>query len=427
MNWYYYDGQKPVGPLSTEAMQQLRNCGMLNAETPVAPEGASGWQTFEIAMADLPKIQPPKGHGRNAMAKLAAGVGAAAGLESAESSGGFQSIFKDAFRKRTIEEMEAQFAVGTPETTPALGAVKTHWPAPWVFFRLITFSVLATLGFYWGAVRFRSDILLLGWILVGAFGIPFSVLIFFMEANVLRNVSFYRILKLFMLGGLMSMIFTMVFNELTGLESWLGVSSAGPIEEPAKILAVVAFASRWKDKHWTLNGMLFGAAVGAGFAAFETAGYVLVRSQQFGSTFGDVMFTRALLAPFMHVIWTAAAGAALWRVRGNRAFSFELLLNWQFLRVLLMVTVIHAVWNSPLVVPFVGDPWNGILKCVGLGVIGWVLILLLIQNGLAQIRNDQDVMKPNADLEPSQSLPSDSPEFIEATKDPDDMVGQEPT
>lgn len=401
MNWYYYDGQKPVGPLSTEAMQQLRNCGMLNAETPVAPEGASGWQSFESAMTNLPEAQhpSPKTQGKNAMAKLAAGVGAAAGLESAESHGGFQSIFKDAFKKRTIEEMEAQFAVGTPETTPPLGAVTTHWPAPWVFFRLITFSVLATLGFYWGGVRFENDILLLGWILVGAFGIPISVLIFFMEANVLRNVSFYRILKLFMLGGLISLIFTMVFNEMTGLASWLGASSAGPIEEPAKILAVVAFASRWRDKHWTLNGMLFGAAVGAGFAAFETAGYVLVRSQQFGSTFGDMMFFRALFAPFMHVIWTAAASAALWRVKGNRPLSVEILLNWKFLRILLMVTLIHAVWNSPLGIPLVGDPWNGILKWVGLGVIGWVLILLLLQDGLAQIRNAQHTIAIEPNLE----------------------------
>jgi RsiW-degrading membrane proteinase PrsW (M82 family) len=378
---------------------------MLNAETSVALEGAEDWQPLDVAFANLPKPPLPKITGNGALSKLAAGVGAVAGLESSESGGGFRSIFKDVFKKRTIEDMERQFAVGIPETTPPVGQLDTHWPAPWVFFRLITFSVVATFGFYWLLMRMQDPVVLPAWIFVGAFGIPFSVLVFFMEANVLRNVSFYRVLKLFMLGGLLSLIFTTIFNEVTGLGNWMGWSAAGPIEEVAKILAVVAFAAKWRDKFWSLNGMLFGAAVGAGFAAFETAGYILARSD---GNFEMTMFIRALYAPFTHVIWTAATAAALWRVMGSRKFEFGMLIEWQFLRVLLFIAAIHALWNSSIVVPMVGMPLGLQFKFLGLGVIGWFLIILLIHDGLAQIRKAQQVAPAQAEpsvLSKSESAP----------------------
>lgn len=80
---------------------------MLNAETPVAPDN---WQAFGVAMANLSKLPPPppKVEGRDAISKLAAGVGAIAGLDIIKSSGGFRAIFKDVFKKRTIEEMSDQ-------------------------------------------------------------------------------------------------------------------------------------------------------------------------------------------------------------------------------------------------------------------------------------------------------------------------------
>lgn len=329
------------------------------------------------------------------LSRLTAGVGAVAGLEASESSGGFRSLFKDVFKSRTLQEMEEEFAVGTSRTTPAIGDVATHWPATWVFFRLIIFAFVGTFGFYWGLLHFGNTKMIPGWIFTGAFGLPFSVMIFFMEANVLRNISFYRVLKLFMLGGLLSLIFTLVLHEATGLGT-LGPISAGPIEEPAKLLAAVFFTYKWRDKMWTLNGMLCGAAVGAGFAAFETAGYIMdvvlnffVNDGVMGFAAEDVMFGRAIWSPFNHVVWTAATCGALWRLKGDRDFHFRMFGEWNFLRVLLLVAGIHAVWNSELVIPLVGDPWNVYLKYLGLGLIGWLLILLLMQNGLAQVRSAQ--------------------------------------
>ena len=70
--------------------------------------------------------------------------------------------------------------------------------------------------------------------------------------------------------------------------------------------------------------MLFGAAIGAGFACFESAGYAfhylltapesLFSDQRFNVPAAtEVIVVRGLLAPFGHVVWTALAAGALWR------------------------------------------------------------------------------------------------------------------
>jgi RsiW-degrading membrane proteinase PrsW (M82 family) len=184
---------------------------------------------------------------------------------------------------------------------------------------------------------------------------------------------------------LISLIFTSFFYEMTAASEWFGAMAAGPIEELAKLLAVVFVAKQWKKMHWTLNGMLLGAAVGAGFAAFETAGYIFEYAIKGGSDI-QVMLLRAMTTPFTHIIWTACTAGALWRYKGERDFDFGMLKEWPVLRILLFVIALHATWNSPLTVPLVGELTGLLLKSLILGVIGWLLVLMLIQSGLGQVR-----------------------------------------
>ena len=46
----------------------------------------------------------------------------------------------------------------------------------------------------------------------------------------------------------------------------------GVLEETGKALALLVVVGSLRYR-WQLNGLLFGAAVGAGFAGFESAGY----------------------------------------------------------------------------------------------------------------------------------------------------------
>ena len=397
MNWYYLNGENRSGPFSNKTMKELRACGMLADDTPVAREGAEEWTTFLEAFRNptvapapppSPSVNPPAKSGSiagNAWSRVADGVSSAAGLEKLEGHGA-KSLFGALFSKRTIEEIEESFAQGTGQTTPQLKNVSADWPAPWVFMRLLSFSIVVTIGFYWALQRFENIRLYPGWLFMGAFAVPISVMFFFIETNVLRNISLYRVLKLFFFGGLISLIFALFLFEMTAAATdWFGAMAAGPVEELAKLLAVVFVAKQWKNVHWTLNGMLLGAAVGAGFAAFETAGYIFEHAINGGSDIG-VMLMRALCTPFTHIIWTACTAGALWRYKGERNFEFGMLKEWSVLRILLLVIALHAIWNSPLTVPLVGGLSAFALKSLILGVIGWLLVLMLIQSGLGQVR-----------------------------------------
>ena len=390
MNWYYSDGEKTIGPLAEATMMELRACGMLAADTQVLREGTEDWVSHDEAFKDRISLPPVPGKtstgslAGKTWSKVAGSVSSAAGLEKLEGDEA-KGLFGSLFQKRTLEDLEESFAVGTRATTPSLDQVLPGWPAPWVFMRLLGFSVIATIGFFWAINRFQNFLLYPGWLFMGAFAIPFSVMIFFMETNVLKNVSFYRVLKLVFLGGLMSLVFALLLFETTAAHRWFGAVAAGPVEELAKLLAVVFVAKKWQRMHWTLNGMLLGAAVGAGFAAFETAGYILSTAIS-GSSDTEVMILRAFCSPFTHIIWTAASAGALWRFMGTNPFSFGMLKEWPVLRVILIVIGLHALWNSPLMFPLLGDFPGHVVKWLILGSVGWILVLLLIQDGLNQVK-----------------------------------------
>lgn len=368
-------------------MVELHRCGLIAPHTQVVREGSEAWEPFQIAFPLA--VAPRPGNGSSLAGatwnKMAGGISHAAGLERLD---GMQAkgVFQEIFRKHTLEEMEECFAVGTLRTTPAWTDVQRGWPAPWVFVRLMTFSVLLAVVFTWALVHYGNMNLYPGWIFMGAFSIPFSVMVFFLETNVLRNISFYRILKLFLFGGFLSLVFTLFINEqVGGLFEWLGPAAAGPIEELAKLVAVVAIARNWRGTRWTLNGMLLGAAVGAGFAAFETSGYILHFDFTDSSGGLPIMILRGLLAPFTHVIWTASTAGALWRRMGERSFSPAMLVEWPVLRILLIAIGFHMLWNSDLTVPLVGGYLGYLLKYLLLGAMGWSLVLVLIQDGIAQV------------------------------------------
>ena len=90
------------------------------------------------------------------------------------------------------------------------------------------------LGFLFAYRHFNNPIVIPGMLTFGAFVIPFSLLIFFFEVNVLRNVPLYQLVKLMFLGGILSIIASLFLFEWTKLDTWLGAMSAGLIEEAGK-------------------------------------------------------------------------------------------------------------------------------------------------------------------------------------------------
>jgi len=292
-------------------------------------------------------------------------------------------MFSQAVKRHKDEEVETYFTVGTPSTTPALLAIDTNWPRPWMFVRILVMSLILYLGFLWVFGQFDNVRLVPGLIMTGSVAVPFALLIFFFEANAPRNISLYQVIKLVLLGGLVSIVISLFFFRWTGLSSWLGAASAGIVEESGKALTLLLVVRRARYR-WILNGLLLGAAVGTGFAVFESAGYALDAGLGQGI---QAMKTSILIRGFLtifggHTLWTGLAGAALWRVRGARPFKPEMFLEPMFLRVFVFCVGMHMLWNAPFQLP-------AYLKYIGLGVVAWFLVLEIIQAGLQQIKAAQ--------------------------------------
>lgn len=317
-------------------------------------------------------------------------ISGAAGIEK-PAEWNAREMFADVGKKHADEDVENYFTVGTLGTTPPLAAIDAQWPKPWVFARVFTFTAALYLFFVFAWNQFQNDNLIPGLIMVGSVAVPLSLLIFFFEVNVPRNISLYQVIKLVLFGGLTSIFVSLVFFKVTGLSNWLGAASAGIIEESGKALALLLVVNKPRFR-WTLNGLLFGATVGTGFAAFETAGYALDAALGDGGAeaMRQTLMERGVLSILGgHVLWTGLVGAALWRVRGDQPFRREMLADPRFVRVLLVCMAMHMVWNSPWHPPMY-------LKFITLGACAWLLVLGMIQSGLKQVREAQTAATPAA-------------------------------
>ena len=317
----------------------------------------------------------------NLFSKVGLKVGQIAQTEQVKFSS-VKPLFKEIFASHDAIELEAYFAVGLPSTTPTIEEMETELK-PWVFIRCMLFFALSFLLLWIGWAKYHNINLIPGIILVGSFAFPFSFIIFFFECNLPRNISLYTVVKYFVWGGILGILFSLfLFDNDLGTTSIFGASVAGIIEEPAKLAAVLLLA-RSRDFNWSLNGICLGAAVGAGFAAFESAGYALNILLISGNmdTMLDNIYLRGLLSPFAHVIWTAIAAGAFWRVKKSGGFEFNMLLKEKFLRPMIFVMALHFLWNSPIpsMLPF-------FLGYILLGIIGWILVLGLVFGGIKEIQ-----------------------------------------
>ncbi|GAB3327444.1 hypothetical protein GCM10027299_28070 [Larkinella ripae] len=315
-----------------------------------------------------------------------------AGIDQLDKDFNLKAIFARIGEKRTDEDIEKAFTVGTRETTPPLGNIAATWPQPWLFGRIAAAALLVFWGLYIGAAQFSNIIVIPGLLFVGAFAVPFACLIFFWEMNAPQNVSLYQTVKLLFTGGILSILISLLFFSNVGfLSSWLGASSAGIVEESGKLLTVLALMRNKQKYPWILNGLLFGAAVGTGFAAFESAGYAFVALLEYGSVdvaLGNIV-ARGIMAPFGHIIWTAITAAAVWRLKGFGTFRWDLLQEKTFIRLFLLVVVMHMLWNAGFDLPLLPSIFGIQFKHILLGLLGWVIVLSLIQEGLKQIKKAQ--------------------------------------
>jgi RsiW-degrading membrane proteinase PrsW (M82 family) len=326
-------------------------------------------------------------------------------LASTESLEGFslKEMFSDVFKRRSAAEVEDYILVGTSKTTPPIELVESGWPRPWLFFRLLIALVVAYVALTFLFMRTGNSNCIPGMMFLGAFAVPLATLILFFELNTPHNVSLHTVGKLFLLGAIVSLAVALLGYSLPIFD--ISDMEAGVVEEVAKLLTVVVVMRSIRYKY-ILNGILFGATVGAGFTAFETAGYalnegfiqgllqgvvqggslepkVMAAATHMGvSAMLQVLRLRGVLAPLGHVAWTALAAGAFWRVKMDKPMSAAMLFDSRFLKAFMIPVVLHAIWDAPWQLPFWG---NQILT----GIVTWYVVFGLVQQGLRQVKEEQ--------------------------------------
>jgi CRP-like cAMP-binding protein len=238
---------------------------------------------------------------------------------------------------------------------------------------------------------------------VGSLIGPLVFVQYLAESNILRERP-AELAATALLGAGLGLPLAIVVQQYAGLtpDSLLPAVLIALIEEPAKLLGVLWILGQ-PSLRFRMDGLIYGAAAGMGFAAFETALYGLARVDFVAALLGT-LWLRAVLSPFTHGTWTAivaatvvrqhAAGQAhgVPRVIGAfgcavvlhslwnwRPFDFPLSLAWLLLvgatSVILLRTVMHQAVREETtsvlaLAPEVRDlpPASaGTLKCLGCG------------------------------------------------------------
>ena len=294
----------------------------------------------------------------------------------------FKDLFKNTFKKHTEDELDEVFICGGKNTTPELKDIDPTKATAWVYFKILIFFLIAYIPVRIGFVTYGNSNFLPAMIMLAAFAVPVTILIFFFEINVFRNIPFYKVMKYFVWGGGLSLILAILFFSLdfnTDISTYFGAMMVGLIEEVAKAAIVAAFLFKSKKSNYILDGLLIGAAVGAGFAAFETAGYILRFGLNNGlQTMLEVIKFRGFLAPGGHVAWAAIEGAGLMYVKGFEKLDKKHLNDKRFLLICLIPIVLHGVWDMPINTPYY-------LLQITLTVSAWLVIIYFINLGLKQV------------------------------------------
>jgi RsiW-degrading membrane proteinase PrsW (M82 family) len=329
-------------------------------------------------------------------------------LSSTDALEGFslKQMFQQVFKHHGVDVVEEYIMVGTSKTTPPLEQVETGWPNPWMFFRLL--GILG-LGFVALAILFHftmNEKAVPAILFLGAFAVPLSTLVLIFEMNTPRNVSLVMVGKLFIVGGLTGLATAMLAYMIP-----IAGNIPGIVEESAKLLAVILVARGVRYKY-ELNGILFGATVGAGFACFETCGYgfdqilsTLTQVIQAGNVAGGFptaagisaavenmmanLVLRGVEAPLGHVAWTAIAAGAFWRVKGARPASPAMLMDGRFLKAFAIPVLMHTTWDLSILIPTMPTILAAFVLPAVTGLITWYVLFGLVQQGLRQVKDEQ--------------------------------------
>ncbi|TCC50410.1 PrsW family intramembrane metalloprotease [Kribbella pittospori] len=181
-------------------------------------------------------------------------------------------------------------------------------------------------------------------ILLGSFVVPITLLMWAHQRWHDQHLTTELLLGAFIGGGVLGVLAASLLEAYFLDPSPALFLGVGLIEEAAKLGALILITRKLPHRH-ARDGFVLGAAVGLGFAAFETAGYAfnaLLTVQGLSlSALVQTELVRGILTPFGHGLWTAILGGVLFYYArdGRYRYTAPVVLTY------LLVSVIHALWD----------------------------------------------------------------------------------
>ncbi len=211
-------------------------------------------------------------------------------------------------------------------------------------------------------------------LLIGAFTIPISLVVYFYEHVRDHDISKPLLTMCFAFGGALGLTAAgfIEFSTLRAL-NFGALLAVGFIEETSKLIFPAFMYIAWRNRHET-DGLLFGVAAGMGFAALETVGYGLLAFNQSQGRIGSVeqtLLLRGLLSPAGHVAWTGLVCAVFWKERQKAGHPT---INVVVVAAFLSAVCLHTFWD---VVNTVTMP--ALLAYSGMAVVASLSLFLLLR------------------------------------------------
>jgi RsiW-degrading membrane proteinase PrsW (M82 family) len=182
-------------------------------------------------------------------------------------------------------------------------------------------------------------------VLLGSFLVPVTFIMWAFERRDTGELTAGLVFGTFITGGVLGVLAASVLEAyLLHPSPWLFLG-VGLIEEAAKLAALMVLTRNLTTRSMR-DGMILGAAVGFGFAAFESAGYAFTALFTVnGLSLMQVVQTellRGLLAPVGHGLWTAIVGGVLFSGSTRQHFT----ITGRLVLAYLGVSVLHGLWDS---------------------------------------------------------------------------------
>ena len=338
-------------------------------------------------------------------------------------------IFKDLFKKRTARDRDIAITQGMFEGNAEHTVLGIE--APWLWFRTLCMMLLCTLAGMICSVVTNNPIY--GVIFCGSV-VAIPLLIFIFESNFARNISLIDVIKYFLLGGMLSIILTMMLNSMSETDPLATVGYGPVFEEIAKALVAAFFISRLKTKS-VVSGLLIGFAVGAGFTVFENLQYGIdyylvalldgiantilggnstTLLEDSNSTAMAVALARSLTDIFSgHHYWTGIFGGFFVLFGNKDKPLIGNLLNWRIILSIVFCIFLHSFFNFGTMIGGIGET---VIQLIFVEIPSVAATIILINIGIGQFKlNAIYEAKKSKDDEESVTEQPDGQPFCDTT------------